>query len=132
MTVASQRYDHPQYLVRHETLMKDQSGASATDFAVFRTANKVIVTHCHIRIVSASSANERFYVVKAGPTIATMKTLTPATGGSAGSMPSSLPSRYTLTLASSNTLRSLGEYMALRHDNADGVYDVIWEWYIAP
>jgi len=121
VTVDSQRYDHPQYLVRHETLMKTQCGASATDFAIFRTANKVIVTHMHYRVASASSANERFYVVRANPTVATIKTLTPATGGSAGSMPGTLPSRGTLTLASSNTLRSLAEYMALRHDNATGI-----------
>lgn len=129
MAARGRQYDHPDFHIRREFLLVNQSAASATDFAFFRTRQKTYVYAVHIIVKSASSADERFYVIKksATTTLATTNTLTPATGGSVGGA-TTAPSSYTITITTLNTLVSMGDVFSLRHDNTGGIYDVIWEY----
>ena len=123
-------YDHPNCTIVRQDYRPSQSAASATDFAFFRSALKCVVTAVHIVLRSIGSAVATITVLR-------NRSSTAGTGAfsassSAGSLPSTMPTRISITLASTNTLTSLGETMTVRHDQTDGVFDVLWEYRILP
>lgn len=125
--MAQYNYDHPNNTVRREHYVPNGFTASATDFAPFRCRQKVLVKAIHIIPKSVGSASDILRVVRNGTEVGS---ITPSANTSAGSFPSTLGTRLTLTLTANNTLHSLGDLMTLRHDNTGGVYDVTYEYHV--
>lgn len=126
-----QRYDHPAFLVTQQETMKSVQGPSAslTDFAIFRCRNKCVVTHVTVTCVSLPSAATTWslQVMRTGATGTSTHTIAAKTISSF-SVVGDL-SAQTITLTSSNTLATIGAYMALEMDTTEkGKFDVIWTY----
>jgi hypothetical protein len=130
-----QRYDHPDFKVLRNSEIFDADVGSATDAAIFRIRRKAIVRAAIIECVSvssdATSNNFQIVITRAGSakTIATLGSLTTM---SVGSAPSTAPSTWVMTLNSSNTLASMGDYISFRHSEDDGQFNVHYEYQIVP
>ncbi len=122
-------YSHPMYSELHEHRICRIAGpVSLTDFAHFRTRNTVIVRAVHLYCRSAPSSasaattpitSGSLFITRAGTTIRTTVTL------------AGVVATYSLcvTLVSSNTLTSMGDYAAVRIKGMDGgEWDVLWEY----
>jgi len=125
--------DHPMFQVLFRSESFDHDVASATDGAVIRSRNPIVVRAVNIETISVGSADEQLSVIRtAGGVAATIATLTPGTTISVGSLPGTAPSTFCITLASSNTLHSMGDYIAIRHVNAGGQYRIHYEYMVLP
>ncbi len=121
-------YDDPNLLIVREARMNQvqSPSASLTDFAVFRCRNKCIVKTVCVHCTSLPSAITTWslQIMRGTSTIAT-KTIT------AFSVVGDLSA--IITLISSNTLTSLGEYFGVELDSTEkGKFNVIWEYQILP
>jgi len=126
-------YDHPNFVVRWESthLGAIAPAASATDFAQFRVKQKCLVKAIHVIVDSVSGSLPTIVKpFKNGTSIGYALTIT--AGVSTGSLPGTLASRVLVTLASSNTLASIGDLMSLRQDTAEGQYMIIYEYELIP
>ena len=113
---------------RYQTYEVDV-GASATSYAHFKTRTKVKVVAAHLQFKSAGSAEEQLYFVNfRNGSAVTIGTFTPATGKSAGSLPSSLPTMTTITFTTNNTLASLGDWLVTRSVGTSGEWIVTYEY----
>lgn len=133
--MADQRYDHPTFLVTQQNTLKGEQGAAAslTDFAIFRCRNKCVVTHVTVSCVSLPSAATSWslQVMRTGATGTSSHTIATKTITSF-SVVTDL-SAACITLASSNTLATLGAYFSLEMDGTEkGKFDVIWEYRLIP
>ncbi len=114
-------YSHPIYVNLHECrINKAQGPTSATDFAHFRSRNKVIMRAVHVYMISAASGTAgSLHFTRSGVTLFT-KTISAASVGYS----------MCITLTSSNTLNTISEIAALRITGAadKGKWDVLWEY----
>lgn len=122
-------YTHPLYSVGHEhRICKIQGPNSLIDFAHFRSRNTTIVRAMHIYCASAPSTpstatnlvtSGSLFITRASSTIRTGVTLSGVVAGWS----------LCVTLSSSNTTSSMGEWMAVRLKGMDkGQWDIIWEY----
>lgn len=126
--MSTQSYDDPNFaIIKEARLNQIQSpAASLTDFAVFRCRNRCVVktvtVHCH----SLPSAVTTWSInVMRGAT--TVKTFAVTSFSVVGDLSA------VITLASSNTLNSLGESISLELDTTEkGKFNVIYEYQVLP
>ena len=127
-------YDHPNFIITREdrqNLVQSPS-ASLTDFALFRTRNKCIVTAVtvHCRSLPSAITSWSLQVMRTGATGTSTHTIAAKTITSF-SVTGDLSAVITLT--SSNTLATLGAYFSLELDSTEkGKFDVVWEYQFLP
>lgn len=122
--IASQ-YDDPNFTVlREQRFCAVQGPASATDFAHFRSRNKVLIRSVHVVMRSAASGTAgSLHFTRSAVTIAS-KTVSAASVGYS----------MVITLTTNNTLATITEVAAIRMTGAadKGKWDVLYEYQILP
>jgi len=121
------RQDHPNFTVIRQVNMCAVQGPSAslTDFAHFRARNKCIVDYIHVQCTSLpSTATSWSLQVMRGAT--TIAAFTVSSFSAVGSL-------HIFTLASLNTLASIGASISLEMDGTErGKWDVMYEYRLVP
>ncbi len=118
-------YSHPQYTILHECLFnKVAVAATSTNYAHFRSRNKVIVRAVHFALRSnASATSGTLKIFRSAVSIG--KAITPSHVSTGGA-------EYvtTATLVSSNTLNTITEYMSFQAQGGLnlGKWDVLYEY----
>lgn len=122
------KYDDPNFTVIRETRYNraQSPAASLTDFAAFKCRNKCIVKAVTVHCASLPSAATTWSLqVMRGASTIGAKTV------SSFSVVDDLSA--TITLASSNTLASIGATAALQLDSTEkGKFNVLWEYQLLP
>lgn len=123
-------YDSPNFTIRRQETLKTQQGpaASATDFAIFRTRNRAIVTHAIVTCLSLPSAATTWSlrVMRDGATTIATKILTgfSAVAGLSAAV---------ITIAADGTLNSVSNFVSLEMGTTEkGKFDVVWEYQLLP
>jgi hypothetical protein len=127
-------YDHPNFTVRREAHLGvvQAPSVSLTDFAHFRCRNKCIVTHVTVVCTSLPSAITTFSLQVMRGAASTIAAHTVTTFSALGD-DLSAGGPLVITLASSNTLVSLGNWIALELDSTEkGKFNVVWEYRLVP
>lgn len=119
-TARSFPYDHTNYTLVRQQDMGKADVASATDFAIFRSRAKVIVTAINLVVVSAASLAAVLITALRGASVAATYTLTSAT--SAG---------LVTAINCGLTIHSIGELFSLRHNDI-GDYHIVYEYQVIP
>jgi hypothetical protein len=118
-------YDHPFFTMLHERYENAVQGpASATDFAHFRSRNKILLRAVHVWLRSnASATSGSLHFTRSAVTIAS-KTVAEASVTGAYSL--------CITLTTNNTLHTITEFGAIRMTGAadKGKWDVLWEYQV--
>lgn len=127
-------YDHPNFIiVREDRMLAVQSpSASLTDFALFRSRNKCIVTAVtvHCQSLPSAATSWSLQVMRTGATGTSTHTIG-AKAITSFSVVGDLSA--TITLNSSNTLTSSGAYCSLELDTTEkGKFNVVWEYQFLP
>jgi len=125
--MAGGRHDHPNFTVRQQVNMPAVQGpaASLTDFAHFRSRNKCIVDYIHVQCTSVPSAATSWslQVMRGTTTIAAHPITSFSVVGSV----------HIFTLASLNTLSSIGQCISLEMDGTEkGKFDIMYEYRLLP
>jgi hypothetical protein len=128
--ILPERYDHPNFTVRRQQYYDNVQApdTSATDFAIFRTRNKAIVTNCIVTCRSLPSAKTTWSlrVMRGGATTIAMYVL------SGFSLVAHL-SAVEIAITADNTLASAGNFVSLEMGATDkGKFDVLWEYRFLP
>lgn len=123
------QYDDPNFtIIREQRFVAVQSpSASLTDFAVFRCRNKCIVKTVvvHCRSLPSAATSFSLQVMRGASSTIAAKSIT--SFSVVGDMSA------IITLTSSNTLTSAGEYFGIELDGTEkGKFDVIYEYQLLP
>tara|TARA_Y100000034_G_scaffold132728_2_gene196405 strand:- start:207 stop:599 length:393 start_codon:yes stop_codon:yes gene_type:complete len=121
-----QRYDHPAFIIKQQAAFAavQAPAASLTAFGHFRCRNKCVVTHVVVTCTSLPSAITTFslQVMRGTSTIAAH---TVTSFSALGDDISAL----IITLASSGTLESVTDFIALELDSTEkGKFDIVYEY----
>jgi hypothetical protein len=127
-------YDHPNFMVRQTAHLGVVTAAqvSLTDFAHFRCRNKCIVTHVMVVCTSLPSAATTWSLQVMRGAASTIAAHTVTTFSALGD-DMSAGGPLVITLTSSNTLASIGNWIALEMDGTEkGKFNVVWEYRLVP